>query len=363
MVNSTFNQQIGLSDPEAASPHRADGQPYPEGARIYPEMAAAGLWTTAPDLARFAISVQRAVAGARNSVISQMLAEQMVSSSGDSGWGLGVKVGGGRDHPYFTHDGADAGFQAMLVAYRSGEGVAILTNGDNGMRVALSVLRTIAHEYRWPDFGPKERTPVAVAPNVLQRYVGEYRFGRYRYLRVEGDGVGLFADGVGLRRQPILPESDSLWFYKDTDAELRFFLDKEGDRSRVEFRHGQEVLVGDAVPRGSSALALADLSRRVAQRLEDPRARDALTGIMRELRLATPDYDRLVPQLALVLRTQLPSLQRLITRLGQVTGLSFVQVAPDGSDVYDISFEHGRASARMLVDQNGKVERFAIQAR
>ncbi len=38
---------------------------------IYPEMAAAGLWTTPSDLSRFAIGVQEALAGRSDKTLSQ----------------------------------------------------------------------------------------------------------------------------------------------------------------------------------------------------------------------------------------------------------------------------------------------------
>src|SRR5690606_21232700 len=60
MRNSSVEQQAPAG---AARPHAADGRPVAGGAPRYPAAAAAGLWSTAPDLARLLVAVQRAWAG------------------------------------------------------------------------------------------------------------------------------------------------------------------------------------------------------------------------------------------------------------------------------------------------------------
>jgi CubicO group peptidase (beta-lactamase class C family) len=67
MSRSTYEQPLPQNRmAEAAIPYQQDGQPVPGGPHVYPEMAPAGLWTTPSDLARFAIEVQKALAGKSN---------------------------------------------------------------------------------------------------------------------------------------------------------------------------------------------------------------------------------------------------------------------------------------------------------
>jgi len=40
----------------------------------------------------------------------------------------------------------------MLLGLRGGDGAVIMTNSDSGDRLIPEILRTIAHEYGWPDF-------------------------------------------------------------------------------------------------------------------------------------------------------------------------------------------------------------------
>jgi len=119
---------------------------------IYPEMAAAGLWTTASDLARFAIGIQQSLAGESNPVISQSMSRQMLTDQGESD-GLGVFLQGTGEALRFVHNGRDEGFDAVMMAYASrGQGAVILINANDDTGALARVLEAIAHEYHWRDF-------------------------------------------------------------------------------------------------------------------------------------------------------------------------------------------------------------------
>jgi CubicO group peptidase (beta-lactamase class C family)/uncharacterized membrane protein len=154
MVHSTYQQPLPLSRlAEAATPYDENGLPIPGGPHTYPEMAPAGLWTTPSDLAQYALELQKALDGESNRVLSNSIARQMLTS-GMGEWGLGIQIGGSKEHSYFAHGGANDGFRSELVAYDSGDGAVVMTNGDNGGQLADEMVRTIAYEYKWPDFQP-----------------------------------------------------------------------------------------------------------------------------------------------------------------------------------------------------------------
>jgi CubicO group peptidase (beta-lactamase class C family) len=122
---------------------------------VYPEMAAAGLWTTPSDLARLAIAMMRAQGGSPNPLLSAALARQMFTSQGYASEafmneGLGIFFEG----PRFMHGGDDAGFVAVLVGYSSGKGAVIMCNADGALGLLDDIARAIASEYNWPDSDP-----------------------------------------------------------------------------------------------------------------------------------------------------------------------------------------------------------------
>src|ERR1700739_4339304 len=94
MKHSTEEQpRPGALRKNAATPYHGDGKPVEGGAHTYPEMAAAGLWTTPTDLAIYAIEVEQSLVGKANHVLSADMTRQMLTP-GMGPWGLGLEIGG-----------------------------------------------------------------------------------------------------------------------------------------------------------------------------------------------------------------------------------------------------------------------------
>jgi CubicO group peptidase (beta-lactamase class C family) len=156
MTDSTFEQPLPASLQSRATCGVLDTGKAVNGCwHVYPEMAAAGLWTTPSDLARFDIQLMRMHAGLPNTLLSTDLARQMFTSHGYSNeqymqQGLGIVF----DGPRLMHGGDDAGFIAILVGYSSGQGAVIMCNADGALGLLDDVARAIAREYGWPDSSP-----------------------------------------------------------------------------------------------------------------------------------------------------------------------------------------------------------------
>jgi CubicO group peptidase (beta-lactamase class C family) len=218
LVRELVLEPLGMSDsgyaqplPEvlhgqAATAHDDVGQPIEGRWHTYAEVAAAGLWTTPADLCRFAIAVQRAYAGADDALLSPGLARELLTPQiptgdrigGFSELGLGLFLGdGGRR---FGHGGSNKGFKCHLLVYRdTGQGAAVMTNGDNGAYVVQRVLAQIASSYDWPEYPSEVDSREVPDESVLAELVGTYWLGERLTFEVVRGGSGL---DVTFRGQP-----------------------------------------------------------------------------------------------------------------------------------------------------------------
>ncbi|MDV6330944.1 serine hydrolase [Asticcacaulis sp. 201] len=188
MSHSSFSQPLDQRFQNVAQPFDNKGVAIAGGAHSYPEMAAAGLWTTAPDLAAYVLEVQKALNGKSNVLSVAMAREMLKKGKGDSS--LAFRIGGSDKGPYFYHDGSNAGYKATIVGYAySGDGAVILTNGDQGFQLGNEILRSVAAAYNWPDFHSIERRAVTLPTSQLAPFAGTFTIpdlGDFE-IRMEGD--------------------------------------------------------------------------------------------------------------------------------------------------------------------------------
>ena len=249
MMHSTYEQPLPAARAaDAAVPYGPNGVPVVGGPHTYPEMAPAGLWTTPSDLARYAIEVQKELAGQSNLVLSKAMAGQMVKTVTPGDYGLGLELGGSPDHPYFQHGGLDEGFASQLTTYDKGDGVVIMTSGMNGGRLAQDLVRTIAREYQWPDFVPQEKMIVSVDEKKLARYVGRYQMSPQMTIEVTRDGDHLYGQGTHQDKFEMFAQSDRDFFLKVVDAEVSFIDDGDGAASSLVLHQNGQTIAGKRLP-------------------------------------------------------------------------------------------------------------------
>jgi CubicO group peptidase (beta-lactamase class C family) len=228
MRQSTYENPLPKSlESSAATAHRLSGDKVKGRWHIYPEMAAAGLWTTPSDLARYAIEVQRALAG-QSKILSREMAQQMVTvQKGSHGLGPGID-NAGKESARFGHGGVDEGFEAIFTAYcQGGRGVVVMMNANRTQPLSQELIRAIAREYNWPDFQPQERVLAKVDPAVYQKYAGLYEFDNGFKITMTAENGRLWAQGQGQSKFELLPESETKYF-SDNEIVHRFELGEGG---------------------------------------------------------------------------------------------------------------------------------------
>jgi CubicO group peptidase (beta-lactamase class C family) len=150
MRDSAYEQPLSPErDRAAARAHDGGGAARDAKWHVYPELAAAGLWTTPADLGRLAIEVQKALQG-RSGFLTRAAALELVSPVGTGPFAIGFSIERRGEGWYFMHGGSNWGFQCDLLAHRlKGYGVAVMANADSARPVLEEIEARVASAYGW----------------------------------------------------------------------------------------------------------------------------------------------------------------------------------------------------------------------
>lgn len=166
MASSTFEQSLPEElEARAATAHGWDADAWQESPGLVApgkwhtqDVGYAGLWTTAPDLALFAIEVMRAHAGESNTVLSQDMVNLMLTpvtgdiplqEPFDADQALGFSLLHLGQDTWFIHFGGSfPGYISVLMALpERGFGVVMMTNAWSGYELIWEILYSIFYAY------------------------------------------------------------------------------------------------------------------------------------------------------------------------------------------------------------------------
>lgn len=227
MVNSSYTQPP-VDENQLATGYWASGSEVPGKHHIYPEQAAAGLWTTPTDLCRYIIETQLAYQGKSSKVLSKQTMQLRLTPYVDSSAALGVFIEKKGADTYFSHSGSDMGFLSLYYgSLTGGNGVVIMVNSQNGA-ILEELANSVSTVYKWNGFyKPILKQTVAVPDTVLDAYVGEYQGALGKNI-VTRTGNQLFYRWTNGNTAKIFPEAETRFFFKDSDGQLEFIRDASG---------------------------------------------------------------------------------------------------------------------------------------
>ncbi len=105
-----------------------------------------------------------------------------------------------------------------------GNGFVVLTNSENGGRLAFEIMLSVAAVYGWPD-KRTEREAITLTPGALAKLAGDYdagRIGRAK-IRVEHDHLVLTLPDLG--DVTLFPQSADTFFSLGGVPDLKFSAD------------------------------------------------------------------------------------------------------------------------------------------
>ncbi|MBO0779963.1 MAG: serine hydrolase [Ktedonobacteraceae bacterium] len=230
MHHSSYDQEYPDQRPEStAVGHYIGGEPVYGKWRVIPEMAGAGLWTTAVDLARLACELYRAHVGKPTHILKKAVVDQALAPHIIESFGLGIELEGQGQSRRFGHSGDNIGYKCLSTTYvEHGMGAVVLTNADDGGWVAQELVRSIAQEYAWPDYLPN-RLAATVDPQIYDAYVGDYEFHPGFSFTVSKGVAELFLEVPHQMPIALQPSSETTFFARTVNSEILFTKHEEGE--------------------------------------------------------------------------------------------------------------------------------------
>ena len=233
MTNSSYTQPPAVND-VLATGYNQEGKEIAGKYHIYPEQAAAGLWTTPTDLCRYIIETQLAYQGKSSKVLSQETTRLRLTPYVDSTVALGVFIAKKGPDTYFSHGGADEGFLSQYYgSLTNGNGVVIMINSLNGA-ILNEIVNSVATVYNWDGFyKPTIKKLETIPESVLQTYVGEYELAPNFILSVTKDQNRLITQATGQPKFEVFPETQTKFFPKEFESQLEFVKDESGKVTKM----------------------------------------------------------------------------------------------------------------------------------
>ncbi len=234
LTHSTYAQPLDERwAPNRATAHASKSMPVAGGAHIYPELAAAGLWSTAGDLAKVGVELLEIFAERTSSaflsadLLTAILAPPLGRQKTDKGdyVGLGLFCEGHDEGFYFGHSGRNKGFIADMRLYgRTGKGAVVMVNSDEGSPLVAEILRAVATEYHWPDFFPRKKKPIYIEP--LQYYEGLYATDYGMRFIISAAETHLLLHLNDQAPLPIFPSSTTNFYATVLNSSVRFQIEE-----------------------------------------------------------------------------------------------------------------------------------------
>ncbi|WP_316839340.1 serine hydrolase [Pedobacter gandavensis] len=193
MNNSTYDQPLSEGQLKlAATGYLPNGSEVPGKRHTYPEMAPAGLWANATDLAKFVIDLQSTLKGTSNKVLSQAMAQQMVSPFIQPFEGLGIFLEKRNQTQYFNHGGWNEGFSSFMIGNtRDGDGLVVMTNGNQPLLIN-EVYRAVATVFNWPDQDYPVYKKLTLTAADRDKILGRYQTDKYGLTKIYEEKGRLF---------------------------------------------------------------------------------------------------------------------------------------------------------------------------
>lgn len=164
-----------------------------------------------------------------------------------NGYGYGWMTGQYSGERYVRHSGGYPGYMSEFVYYPEKDLIIILLNnfGTYDENVWSTAMGISLIAFNRPYDNWKLRTEVKLDKNILQRYVGLYKFSDRRVsrnkIRIKQENNYLVTEIPGLPPMKLYSENENIFYFHTFNTELRFATDEQGNVLKlIVHEHGQD---------------------------------------------------------------------------------------------------------------------------
>lgn len=202
----------------------------------------------------------------------------------------------------------------------------------------------------------RPRTAASIDPAVLDAYVGHYRLWPNAVFTVTRQGSHLFAQLTGQGPVEFFPESPTTFFAQVVHAQISFVPEDKGAATGLVLHQGGFDMPAKRITQAEADAIAAAMAQRIASNTPSPGTEASTRRFFLSLEAGRPDYDEMTTPLAAALRQQWPGTEPKIRQLGALKAIAFQYVNPQGIDIYEVDFEHGKVQCGVApLTDDGKV--------
>ena len=225
LQNSFFSPKALTKEQKlnATAGHYSDGSKISGNRHIYPEMAAAGLWSTAEDLAKFSVEIQKTLKGNSGKILTKQYAQMMMTPvlNGEYNIGFGNEEYNGE--PFFEHAGGNEGYACFLTFHKEkGYGFALMVNSSSQIDILFPLFRSIDKAYSWDLFSSGIYNSDNISLPELQKFTGKYKVSFDRSIKIYVKNKNLFYKMSFNKESELTPVGSHTLISSDRNNKIEF---------------------------------------------------------------------------------------------------------------------------------------------
>ncbi len=196
------------------------------------------------------------------------------------------------------------------------------------------------------------RKEVKLDEKALPLYTGTYTLAGSNFT-VENNGGRLFVKYPGQKSFEIFAGGERVFFIKNSPVQYSFVTNGQDKASALIMHGGGRDQTAKRVTDADAKAAEERLARHIAENKPLPKSEQALRHAIEDRQKGRPNYGTMGPELADIVRIQLPGVQKELVDLGKLKSLEFRGVSPAGFDIYNAHFANGDQEWQILMSSDG----------